>query len=160
MQLITNVGQLTAEIRTMARTARELDSQLHVLGCSALNHAATKGAGDASLLTMWFQGLPKASRAKGAAVWLEGMGPLTVDRKTGVVRVKRGWKPEDFRIAAAIATPFWGHTSEREPGEMDLESFKRFIHRVAEGDFLNKEGKVTRKVTAEARDFAIAILRA
>jgi hypothetical protein len=133
MELIQDKAKLTAFITAIGKASIKLDEQIHQALASLLVHI--RDHGDTTLLTRLFSVLPKGSRLKSYFDWSETFGPLKVDRSKanfGQVKIKKGWKPEDFNILEAMAIAPWDLVSHnREAKALEFDALVKLVTRQA-----------------------------
>lgn len=85
--------------------ARSLQSNLHRIAASALNHYFEHG--DHTLCSRLIEAMPKSQRAKKLTHWFCVNGGLEFENNKFVKRQKYDILERELKLQAAIATPFW-----------------------------------------------------
>lgn len=113
MKLITDTSKLAAAIRSIAKRGAKLDADIHTAGLSCMEHARLHN--DARKLQDLIAALPAGVRKLAFIAWAEDFAPVTVDRETFAVKLKKGREDSDFNLPGADATPFHAYTREKDP---------------------------------------------
>lgn len=119
------VKELTANIAKIKTAGAQLQALVHVTALGAMEHCREHG--DVGPLSRLGQALPQMVRVKGYAAWVEAFAPIVIDRATLAAKLKKGWRPEDFKVDDAEAEPFWLHTLEKEPTAVTAEAILKYL---------------------------------
>jgi len=154
VNVITDTTKCAESIDTIATKGKTLDNLIHRTAVSCLYHAREHG--DVTLAERLMEAMPKSSRRKAMGTWIEDHAPLEgkiSDTKSGVsITLKKGRKPEDFKLAEAAAVPFYEHTAEKNPRPMTLaQAIAAF------GKNLDKAVKAGTATAAEAAALKAAV---
>ena len=153
-------GDVSKRVARVCRIGVRIESEIHLLACSILEH--TRLHGDYTAGEQLLNGLPRGTRVKSLAFWFKEMsnGKLAFkidDSKKYVGDLKKDRNDEDFKMDAAVATTFADLTNEVAPVSVTVKSLLSSLSRKATNAEMFDDG-VTPKVTPEARDVASRIL--
>lgn len=105
---------VVGRINAFAKTAKEMDQEVHTLAVQTLLHASGKGSGDTSLAVMLLNAMPKSGRPEALRKWFSTFSPMffVVDTETGETMKAKLRKASDkqyrnWDVPKANSTPFW-----------------------------------------------------
>jgi hypothetical protein len=155
MQLYTQ-SQIGSKVARIVRVAGKVDSELHVVLCSILDH--TREHGDYTAILPLLNGLPKGQRVKAIAAWLKHfsgkklIARIDSESKQWVCELSKDRQESDFDIVGAMAITFGDFTAEKDPTVFGVDDVLKFLERKATDFDTNKDGSP--KVSEAARNFA------
>lgn len=137
--------------------------EIHVLACQDLLHCATHG--DVSLMKHLYDTLggDKGGPARTATIkqWFVLMSGDQLTAAKGEWKLKKGWKPEGFKLEEAENTPFWTLNPEKEQSKLSLEAilgmlkgFSKRIDSAVEKDTFNGDPDKAKALIAQVVSFA------
>lgn len=162
MNLYTQ-SQIGSKVARIVRVAGKVDSELHVVLCSILDH--TREHGDYTAILPLMNGLPSGQRKEAIVKWISHFSGkqlvLSQDKKTKI------WKgelvpnrnQELFDIVGAMAITFGDFTQEPKPTTMTLELLIKQLEKTANDSSVNKADG-SPKVTEDARMAAAKLAQA
>lgn len=148
---------VTARIVKLGASAAEVQSEIHLIACSTLDHIRVHGDTTGAVALM--NALPKGQRVKSLSFWFRhfsnGKVAMALDKATDTWSCTLGKKrtEADFDIVAALAMTFADLTTEREPVSMTLEQFIKGLERTA-NNTANHDGTEIPKVSEPVRALA------
>jgi hypothetical protein len=155
MQMYTR-SQIGSKVARIVRVAGKVDSELHVVLCSILDH--TRDCGDYTAILPLLNGLPNGQRKQAIVQWLSHfsgkklIARLDSKSKSWVAELSKDRADSDFDIAGAMAITFGDFTKEPEATTLSVELLIKMLEKKATSTDLNKDGSP--KVSPEARDLA------
>ena len=155
MQLYTQ-SQIGSRVARIVRVAGKVDSELHVVLCSILDH--TREHGDYTAILPLLNGLPNGVRKQGIVSWVSHfsnkklVARLDSKTKQWVCELSKERSESDFDIVGAMAVTFGDFSKEPEPQTMTLELLVKLLEKKATSVAVNKDGSP--KVAPEARALA------
>jgi len=155
MNLYTQ-SQIGSRVARIVRVAGKVDSELHVVLCSILDH--TREHGDYTQILPLLNGLPKGQRLQAIAQWLSHFSNkkliARLDNKTKlwVCELSKDRTDADFDILGAMAITFGDFTKEPEPTTLTMAMLIKLLEKKATDNTLNKDGSP--KVSQEAANLA------
>lgn len=160
MNLYTQ-SQIGSRVARIVRVAGKVDSELHVVLCSILDH--TREHGDYTAILPLLNGLPNGVRKQAIVQWLSHfsnkMLTARLDNKTKawVCELAKDRQDSDFDIVGAMAVTFGEFTKEPEPTTLTLAMLIKLLEKKAVDSSLNKDGSP--KVSPEAQELASKLVR-
>lgn len=150
VEIITDPKALGAAITKIGLAGKKLDAAIHRAAVSALAHAHKSG--DACFVEKLLNVMPKGSRIKGLIAWVRDHAPVDIRTKNGefLASNRKGWKPEEFKLAEAAATPYWEHTVEKDPTPLTVARLVAYLK--------NKADPENKRVEDDARALASKML--
>ena len=125
LTLPVGAAAITAGIEKHLKVRSKLDTELHVLACSALDHVSKHN--DPSLLNKLVSGLSGNIRTNALRDWAVAHGNVVYDEKTKTLAYSKG-KVAD--IPTAMAVPFWEFKPEAPYKPFDFSTeLAKFIAR-------------------------------
>lgn len=128
MELYTNKSSIINAIIINSRDQRDVQSEMHRIACSCLNHAEQHG--DFTLATRFINAMRKSQRRNAVVLWFTMYGPFewaTTDKTGKSLKAKeqgfvknRGDKANPFNLNAAMEKPFWELTKVMEGVDIDI----------------------------------------
>ena len=159
MQLYTQ-SQIGPRVARIVRVAGKVDSELHVVLCSILDH--TREHGDYTAILPLLNGLPNGVRKQAIVAWLANFSnkkltaKLDSKSKTWVCELSKERADEDFDIVGAMAVTFGDFSAEPVPTTMTLALLIKMLEKKATDSATNKDGSP--KVDSEARGMASKVV--
>ena len=159
--ILLTQAEALAEIPLLASDAASVQTRIHVVGCSTLDHV--RAHGDTRGVTALLNALPNGQRVKALGAWYRAFSNNKLipklDKKTGVWSVELSKKREDadFNVAGACEVTFADFTVERDPVSVTVESLVRNMVRMANNTDTH-DGTDIPKVSPEARAVAAQIV--
>lgn len=153
--------QVALAVPLLLGDAKRIESELHVIACSILDH--TRLHGDYTQAETLLNGLPRGTRVKALAFWFKHFSNkkliFTVDAATKLYsgELKKDRDDADFNIAEAMAMSFADLSNEKDPSSVTIDSILRNLSRNATNTDLHDDG-VTPKVSPEAREWASKVV--
>lgn len=153
------LSKLNSDIRTIATSAKKLDSLVHSVAVRCLSHA--KEHGDTRPLAQLTEAVTGGGyRVKGLMVWTGTFSPIrkknTDDGSISFGIMKPGSKSfTDWNIESADANPFWTlAAADEKPKPLSFEVLMELIQRQIKkadsvdenGEIHNDEGRLTYKL--------------
>ena len=152
--LITQ-SAVKARIVKLGASAAEVQAEIHLLGCSTLEHVAIHGDTTGAVALM--NALPNGQRVKALAFWFRtfsnGKISMVLKDQSWTCNLGKDRKAEDFDIDGAMAMTFADLTTERDPVTLTLEKFIKGLERTANNSD-NFDGTETPKVAPAVRAVA------
>jgi hypothetical protein len=159
MQLYTQ-SQIGSRVARIVRVAGKVDSELHVVLCSILDH--TREHGDYTAILPLLNGLPNGVRKQAIVAWLANFSnkkltaKLDSKSKAWTCELSKERADEDFDIVGAMAVTFGDFTAEPVPTTMTLALLIKMLEKKATDSTSNKDGSP--KVDSEAREMASKVV--
>jgi hypothetical protein len=162
IQLLT-IAEALEQIPLLATDAAAVQTRIHVIACSALDHV--RDCGDTRAMVALLNALPKGQRVKALAHWVRsfsnGKLVMKVDKATNLwtadLSKSRAKDGSDFNISGACEITFADFTVERDPVSVTVESLVRNMVR-ASTNTDKHDGTDIDKVSPEARAVASRIV--
>ena len=134
---LLNAAEVEARIPVLRKNLRDSEQEIHVIGCSVLDHA--REFGDTRGVSSLLNALPNGTRAEGLAAWMRAFSNKKLILKRGdgrlwSVEIKKDRADADFDITAAMAVTFADYTNEPAQKEITLEKLLQMVTRVANDD--------------------------
>lgn len=149
------MSDVKGRIAKLVLSAVEQEAEIHLVGCSTLEHISLHGDTTGALALM--NGLPVGIRVKALAEWYRhfsnGAIQLKLKERTWTISLKAGWNKEQFKVDDALAVTFADLTTERDPVTLTLEKFIKGLERTANNSEMF-DGTTTPKVAPNVRAVA------
>jgi len=159
--ILLSQSEVKARVAKLVLTAAEVQSEIHLIGCSTLDH--TRVHGDYTGAVALLNGLPKGQRVKALAYWFRHfsngkmVAKINSDTKLWDIELKKDRTDADFRVDEAIEITFADLTAEKDPTTLELDKFLKGLDRTA-NNTENFDGTNIPKVAAETRAMAARIV--
>lgn len=159
MQLYTQ-SQIGSKVARIVRVAGKVDSELHVVLCSILDH--TREHGDYTAILPLLNGLPNGVRKQGIVGWVSHftnkklIARLDTKSKAWVCELAKDRSPEDFDMIGAMAVTFGDFKPEPVPTTLTLALLIKMLEQKATDIKTNEDGSP--KVAPEAREMASKVV--
>lgn len=115
LKLITGAAAITKAIDSIAGRMKKLETEIHTVAVSCLDHAAKHG--DVTLMQRLVAGLGRSQRKNALLQWCLDFGPFAMaDGNKELVYAKRAHVDVD----KAMAKPFWDHVQEAKFVPFDM----------------------------------------
>lgn len=151
IKLLVGSDAIGAAIEKHLTARGKLDTELHMLACSALDHVIKHN--DPTLLNRLVDGLPGSVRKNALRDWAVGFGNVVYDDTSKSICYSRG-KASD--IEAALAKPFWEFKVEAPFKAYDFNTeLASFLAR-AEKASKDSRNSVSAELLLKVRDVAKA----
>ena len=159
MQLYTQ-SQIGSKVARIIRVAGKVDSELHVVLCSILDH--TREHGDYTAILPLLNGLPNGLRKQGIVAWVSHftnkklIARLDTKSKAWVAELSKERTDSDFDIVGAMAITFGDFKPEPVPSTLTLALLIKMLEQKANDTKMNEDGSP--KVAPEARNMAAKVV--
>lgn len=118
IKYIVGSAALDKAILGFAKKSLSLQTQMHVIACSVLNHAAM--CGDVRPMAKFLHAMPASGRTNALIKWFAEAGGVAFDGKVPLAANKAKQADIKARQEAAEATPFWEFTPDVDYKAVDL----------------------------------------
>ncbi len=140
MNLIPH-GEMATCIKSVGNRDKAFKTFAHGVACSAIFHIAEHG--NAALVLQLGEKLSRPSDRKALQDWALAHAPLEVT-DDGNLKVKTGWKLDDFDFAGMVEKSMWEFKPERGEGNpITLDSIALYVQN--KGKTAVKRGTVTQE---------------
>ncbi len=115
---------MSATIKSIGRRDAAFKKFVHGVACSAMFH--TVKCGNAVLLVQLGEKLSRPGDRKALADWALAHAPLMINDE-GLLKVKTGWKFEDFDFAGMVDTTMWDFSPVRVSKAITLDTIAAYV---------------------------------
>ncbi len=115
---------MSATIKSIGRRDAAFKKFVHGVACSAMFH--TVKCGNAVLIVQLGEKLSRPSDRKALVDWALAHAPLEVTEE-GLLKVKTGWKFEDFDFAGMVDTTLWDFSPVRAIKAITLDTIAAYV---------------------------------
>lgn len=150
-------------IVTLGQSAAEVQAEIHLIGCSTMEHISLHGDTTGAVALM--NALPRGQRVKSLGFWFKHYSnskiSMVLKDNVWTCKLAKDRDAKDFDIDGAMATTFADLTTERDPVTLTLDKFIKGLERTANNSE-NFDGTETPKVAPAVRAVAaqmVAIYR-
>ena len=114
---------LKSAVAKLSGRKAEYIAEVQLLGASLMSHASEHG--DVSLVPSYLDAVAKTSR-EAVWTWLRSFNPVTFDKETNTVKLRKGWKAEDFKLDA-MQEISWDEFKKSKTAERKVMSAAAFL---------------------------------
>ncbi len=135
---------MAGAIKSVGTRDKAFKTFVHGVACSAMFHMGEHG--NAALLIQLGEKLSRPSDRKALIDWALAHAPLMITDE-GLLKVKTGWKVEDFDFAGMVDTTLWDFSPPRKTKAITLATIASYV--------ADKGAKAVKKESITAEQFAV-----
>ena len=156
-KMLLTQKDVVARIVKLGANATEVQAEIHLIGCSTLDHIRVHGDTTGAVALM--NALPNGQRVKSLSFWYRhftgGKVSMIFADKAWSCNLGKNRTDANFDIKGAMATTFADLTSERDPVTLVVEKFIKNLERTAnnaekhDGTQIDKVDPAVRQLAAQ-----------